>query len=126
MSSYRASRFVVLGFALATVVSLSTSAQSGRKDESPIHEHGLRVGLAVQKDCPLKLLESTHGVEDLLLKAVLKNVGHETVASYRIGWVILFEDTSRKPKSVVGKVMNTPSGVEPGAATTAVAQGAWA
>jgi hypothetical protein len=68
---------------------------------------------------PLKLMESTHGIDDWLLGAKLKNVSDKKVTAYRVGWAYVLNDT---PDFHEGQWMNLPAGIKPGETTETPAQ----
>jgi hypothetical protein len=65
-----------------------------------------------QPDSPAGLIQTNHGVEDLLKSAKLKNVSDQLVVGYRIGWVAIY--STGKDKVGLGLPVDIPSGAKPG------------
>ena len=74
-----------------------------------------------QPDCPVMLIESTHGIRDLLLSARLRNQSEQLVTGYRIGWVAVYP--TGKEKVGLGVSVDLPLGIRPGATIDVPAQG---
>jgi hypothetical protein len=119
---------MAMALVLATVPVGQTMAEapqsvSAQRSSRPMPHDGLEMLLVVQDDCPFKLVETTHGIPDILKSGQLKNGGDKTIVSYRMGWVVLFHDPGRKFESAVGKVMNVPAGIKPRETIVLPAQG---
>lgn len=74
-----------------------------------------------QADSPVMFIKSTHGIEDLLLSATLRNQSDQLVTGYRIGWVAVYP--SGKEKVGLGISVDLPLGIRPGATIDVPAQG---
>jgi hypothetical protein len=103
----------------------SSQSQSPKLAEAPIPRSGVGMLLVIQEDCPLKLVETTHSIPDLLKSARFENKSARTVVSYRMGWITLFRDSDRKSEVTIGKAMNVPAGIQAGGSATVPAQGLW-
>lgn len=66
---------------------------------------------AEQKDAPARLISATHGVDDWLITALLKNNSSKTIVAYRIGWVYVI-DSHRKFHQ--GESWDVSAGIAPG------------
>jgi hypothetical protein len=74
-----------------------------------------------QSDAPAILIETTHGVKDLLESAKLKNRSNQVITGYRIGWVAVY--ASGREKIGLGLPVDLPLGIRPGATIDVPAQG---
>jgi len=73
-----------------------------------------------QPECPVVLVETTHGITDLLESAKLKNVSGLLLIGYRIGWVAVYP--TGKEKVGLGWSVDLPLGISPGATIDVPAQ----
>ena len=67
--------------------------------------------IARQSGAPAHLVQTTHGLSDLLTAARLKNDSDKAIASYRIGWAYV------RPNEIefhIGVEMNVPPSIKPG------------
>jgi hypothetical protein len=74
-----------------------------------------------QSDCPAMLVETNHGIEDLLQSAKLRNQGSQPITGYRIGWIAVYP--TGKEKLGLGLRVELPLGIRPGATIDVPAQG---
>ncbi len=73
-----------------------------------------------QPDSPAFLIETTHGIKDLLKSAKLKNRSSQRITGYRIGWVAVYP--TGKDKVGLGFPVELPLGISPGATIDVPAQ----
>jgi hypothetical protein len=76
--------------------------------------------LARQNAAPVQLLSTTHGLADALEKAKFQNRSDKVISAYRIGWAIV---RNGRTTFKLGSWMNVPSGIQPEAVQTVLAQG---
>jgi hypothetical protein len=69
------------------------------------------VVFAEQADSPARLIETTHGTNDFLVSAKLKNQSSRAILSYRIGWAYI--GLGKKPDVRYGMWMNVPASIAP-------------
>ena len=74
-----------------------------------------------QSDAPASLVQTSHGMKDLLTSAKLKNQSSQIITGYRIGWVAVYGNG--KEKVGLGLPVDLPLGVSPGATIDVPAQG---
>jgi hypothetical protein len=73
-----------------------------------------------QSDAPVILIETTHGVKDLLESAKLKDRSNLVITGYRIGWVAVY--ASGREKVGLGLPVDLPLGIRPGGTRCAGAE----
>ena len=66
---------------------------------------------APQDSAPAKLVQTTHGIPDLLIAAKFLNQSGKSIISYRIGWAYVLP---RRVEFHNGAAMNVPSGIHSG------------
>lgn len=76
--------------------------------------------MALQKDSPARLIETTHAGDDWLQAAKIENRSAKTVMAYKIGWVYVLPNKKRVYEQ--GPAMNVPVGINPGAIAEVPAQ----
>lgn len=67
--------------------------------------------IAPQDNAPARLVQTTHGLSDLLTAARLKNGSDKRIRSYQIGWAYV------RPNGIefhMGVLMRVPAGIKPG------------
>lgn len=67
----------------------------------------------LQSDSPLVLLRATHGRNDLLEHAVVRNLSKSTIRSYRMGWIVVYRDAQKKPEVHPGELISVQGGIKP-------------
>jgi hypothetical protein len=60
---------------------------------------------------------------DALTTGELQNSTTRAIVAYKMGWMYVFRDASRKPEPTIGVFMNVPAGIAPGNTTIVPAQG---
>lgn len=68
--------------------------------------------IARQRGAPARLVQTTHGISDLLKSARLKNDSEKAIASYRIGWGYVHR---KGIEFHIGVPTNVPPGIKAGA-----------
>jgi len=96
-----------LSFALCEAPKKPAAQQSSVADAA----EGVGLGFFRQKESPLVLVETQHGVEDVLLKATLLNAGNDKIAGYRLAWWVKCPDDSSE--IVRGKLISFSSSLLP-------------
>jgi len=71
----------------------------------------VRLSMATQPGAPAHLVQTSHGLTNLLTSARLKNAGKNTITSYKIGWACVRGDETEFHTSAL---MNVPAGIKPG------------
>jgi hypothetical protein len=94
----------LIGRALALALLLSLSA---------VAFAGTAVFFRQQEGAPAALIETTHGANDLLISARLKNCSTRQIISYRIGWAYVGPGNQTDVRR--GVWMNVPAGIAPAA-----------
>lgn len=125
MQISRTLRYILFGTVLSTSCSMFLLAGAPQRFVSVGGHHGVTMISVQQMECPFTIQETTHAVVDALTGAVLRNSSSKTIVSYRMGWMFVFRDASRKPQSRIGRSMNIPEGIAPDAVTIVPAQGVW-
>ncbi len=75
---------------------------------------------AIQRDAPVQIKSTTHGIFDALKSAVFINRSGKVITAYQIGWVSVIGGKAEVHQSVW---MNTPGGIAAGSDQTVPAQG---
>lgn len=96
----------------AQIPTLGASAPKVQGAQTP-DGNGTHMRSVLQKKFPLVLIETTHGIDDLLEHAVAENVSKSTIVSYKIGWVVWYHDSARQPEIGMGKEVQVKRGIAP-------------
>ncbi len=75
---------------------------------------------ANQSDSPAALIQTTHGADDWLVSAKLKNQSSRTIVAYKIGWAYIGPGEKQDVNS--GVWMNVPAGIAPNVVYDVAAQ----
>ena len=78
------------------------------------------MSIAVQRNAPVQIQSTTHGLSDALEAAVLTNRSGKAIIAYKIGWVSIVDGKARFHQSAL---MNTPGGIAAGMDQSVPAQG---
>ncbi len=113
---------------------LMTGSRAGRQNGSRGDIEGVATAIAKSKDretvvslfrnsgAPLELVTATHGPDDLLAEASLRNLTTDKVVTkYRIGYFTVARDLS--VEATTGVDMNVPGKIKPGQSERVPAQG---
>lgn len=65
-------------------------------------------------ESPLVFVQTSHGPDDLLEHAIVKDVSRSAVISFRVGWTLLYHDQSRPPVAATGEIVIPGDPIDPG------------
>ena len=116
-------RHIVFGAILAVAFAGLLGAQNQHRFVA-VHRHSPLAMLPLQEqDSPLTIRSTTHTIVDALTTGELQNSTTRAIVAYKMGWMYVFRDASRKPEPTIGVFMNVPAGIAPGNTTIVPAQG---
>jgi hypothetical protein len=110
----------VLSILLVSIASFASEAlpvchpakeTTPRQSSDSGSDSGVGVGFFRQKESPLVLIATNHGVEDVLLQATVLNVSQDKISSYRLGWRVKCGDNSSQVMR--SKLVSFPSSLPP-------------
>lgn len=80
---------------------------------------GTALSIGMQPTAPVQIVQTSHGLADLLTSARFENRSTQPITAYRIGWV---SESGGRAQFEAGTWMALPAGVNPGAIAEVPAQ----